>query len=72
MSANLSKYQSIEAMFTGEFISLLNNKYKMHLEHSVSHVLPMEEYAVEVGYIRCLTDIKAEFEHLLKAYFKNE
>lgn len=60
---------SVEWMFVEEYRRILDEKLTSLKEHTSTNALPQEEYLVNVGTIRALTDTKAEFEHLLKKYF---
>lgn len=60
---------SLEEMFTEDYLKLLIDKEKTQTDYVTSHVLPHEEYADRVGYIRALREAQEEFRNLLKGYF---
>jgi hypothetical protein len=65
-------YFSIEQLFSQDFLKSLREKEQDIKEAATSHLLSQEEYALQVGRLQAVKEIRAEFEILLKNYFSNQ
>lgn len=61
---------NIELLFETQFNKFMEERKHQTLEAMTNTVLPYEEYAEKVGYLRALRDVEVNFKRLIKSYFE--
>lgn len=62
---------NIEYVFSKEFLNKLKLKEEDLIHYITSTILEPEEYALSLGSLKALREIRQDYNELAKAYFSN-